>query len=294
MQLLDIGPAVPLNAIMSVLTIQSRVASGYVGNSVAVPAMQVNGVEAIAVDTVHFSNHPAHSSFEGCPVAAEKVRALLRGVEVKHAKTGFRAAITGYLGTALTGRVALEAILRLKSAGRCGFYCLDPVLGDNGRVYVDETLLTFFREEALQVADLIVPNAFEAGLLLAVETPTLETAPAALEGLLKLGPERAVITGIETPSGYATVGGDATDLWQIETERLNVPASGAGDTFTALLVCRLVKGDLFADAIAAALASVRDILFITQRHGKTDLALVEGFALLRQPETQYQPIRIIK
>ena len=88
MQLLDIGPAVPLNAIMSVLTIQSRVASGYVGNSIAVPAMQVNGVEAIAVDTVHFSNHPAHSSFEGCPVAAEKVRALLRGVEVNRDRDG--------------------------------------------------------------------------------------------------------------------------------------------------------------------------------------------------------------
>ena len=278
---------------MSVLTIQSHVASGYVGNSAAVPALQANGIEAVAVNTAHFSNHPAHPSCEGGPVASEKVANLLRGVEAKHAKTGFCAAITGYLGTLPTGHAALDAIIRLKSLGLCGFYCLDPVSGDNGRVYVDEALLTFFRDRALPIANLVMPNAFETGKLLETETPTVETAPAALERLLKLGPERAAITGIETTDGYATIAGDGANIWRIETERINAPSSGAGDTFAALVVCRLVNGDAFPDAIATALASVRDILFLTEQLGKTDLAIVEGFALLRQPETRYQPVCII-
>ncbi|MEE2689762.1 MAG: pyridoxal kinase [Pseudomonadota bacterium] len=279
---------------MSVLTIQSRVASGYVGNSAAVPALQALGVEAVAVDTAHLSNHPGHQSFEGGPAATVKVDALLKGVEQKHAKAGFNAAITGYLGTLATGNAALNAVRRLKSSGRCGFYCLDPVSGDNGRVYVDEELVAFFREQALPAADLIVPNAFEAALLLKTSLPTMDSAPAALECLLRFGPKRAAITGIETPDGFATIIGGKDGLWRIETECIEGAASGAGDAFAALLVGHLVNGKSFPKAVATALASIRDILALTQQLGKSDLAVVEGFGLLRQPKTRYKPIRITR
>ena len=274
---------------MSVLTIQSRVASGYVGNAAAVPALQALGVEAVAIDTAHLSNHPAHGSFEGGPASTAAVTALLRGVETKHSRHGFAAAMTGYLAKKKTGRAALDTIRRLKSTGQCGLYCLDPVSGDKGRVYVDDGLIDQFRDEALPMADIVVPNAFESGLLLNADTPTVETAPEYLARLRSHGPARAVITGIYTPNGIAAIAGDDEGVWLVETERVNAPDSGAGDVFAALLICHLVGGTDFPTAVARAVASVRDVLVLTERLKKTDLALVEGFDFLCRPKTNVAP-----
>jgi len=277
---------------MTVLTIQSHVASGYVGNAAAVPALQALGVEAVAVDTAHLSNHPAHGSFEGGPASTTAVAALLRGVETKHSRHGFAVAMTGYLAETKTGRAALNAIRRLKSVGHCGLYCLDPVSGDKGRVYVDDGLIDQFRDDALPMADIVVPNAFESGLLLDTDAPTAETAPEYLARLRSHGPARAVITGIDTPNGVATIAGDDDGVWLVETERIDAPDSGAGDVFAALLVGHLVGGTDFPTAVARAVASVRDVLVLTDRLKKTDLALVEGFDFLSRPKTNVAPTRI--
>ncbi len=277
---------------MSVLTIQSRVASGYVGNAAAVPALQALGVEAVAIDTAHLSNHPAHGSFEGGTSSSAAVAALLRGVETKHSRHGFAAVMTGYLAEIKTGRAALDAIRRLKSARHCGLYCLDPVLGDKGRVYVDDGLIDQFRKDALPMADIVVPNAFESGLLLNTDEPTLETAPECLARLRLHGPARAVITGIETPNCIATIAGDDDGVWLVETERVDAPDSGAGDVFAALMVGHLVGGTDFPTAVARAVASVRDVLVLTEQIKKTDLALVEGLDFLRRPKTNVAPTRI--
>ena len=277
---------------MSVVTIQSRVASGYVGNAAAVPALQALGIDAVAVDTAHLSNHPAHDTFTGGPVPAPAVAALLDGVEKKHSCHGFDAAITGYLGEMETGHAALDAIRRLKSEGHCGFYCLDPVSGDKGRIYVDDSLVDLFRNEGMPMADLIVPNAFETGLLLDRAPPTVETAPECLAHLRSHGPARAVITGIGTPNGFATVAGDHDGVWIVETERIDAPDSGAGDVFAALLVGHIVRGIAFPTAVARAVASVCDVLKLTERLGKSDLAMVDGLPFLRRPEACVVATRI--
>ena len=276
---------------MSVLTIQSRVASGYVGNAAAVPALQALGFEAIAIDTAYLSNHPAHGSFEGGPASPAAITALLRGRD-EASRYGFAVAMTGYLAETKTGRAALNAIRRLKSVGHCGLYCLDPVSGDKGRVYVDGGLIDQFRDDALPMADIVVPNAFESGLLLDTDAPTAETAPEYLARWRSHGPARAVVTGIDTPNGVATIAGDDDGVWLVETERIDAPDSGAGDVFAALLVGHLVGGTDFPTAVARAVASVRDVLVLTDRLKKTDLALVEGFDFLSSPKTNLPPTRI--
>ncbi len=270
---------------MSVLTIQSRVASGYVGNSIAVPCLQQLGIDAAAVDTTMLSNHPAHGAFRGRVVPPEEIDDLLLGVVTRTAPESFDAMLSGYLGTTEAG----QSFLRVVETRRTGaIYCLDPVLGDNERLYVNEDLVSFFQIEALPVADIVTPNAFEAGLLLGQESCTLENGAAIIGDLLKRGPTRIAVTGIETPTGIATLAADANDIRIIETPRIEVAESGAGDAFTALLLGRLLTSDLpFADAAAVATSSLYDLLALTQRLGKDDLAIVDGLDLLKEPSSQF-------
>jgi pyridoxine kinase len=285
MRQLDNGGDLSLNPVMSVLTIQSRVASGYVGNSIAIPCFLQLGIDAVAIDTTMLSNHPAHGAFRGRVVPPEEIDELLLGVVTRTAPESFDAMLSGYLGTTEAG----PSFLRVAATRRPGaLYCLDPVLGDNGRLYVNEDLVSFFQIEALSDADIITPNAFEAGILLGRESCTLDNAAAIISELLKRGPSRVAVTGIVTPEGLATLAADATGIRIIETPRIEVAESGAGDAFAALLLGRLLTSERsFADAAAVAASSLYDILTLTRRLGKDDLAIVDGLAFLKEPSSQF-------
>ena len=288
---LDNGGDLTLNPMMSVLTIQSRVASGYVGNSIAVPCLQQLGIDAVAVDTTMLSNHPAHGAFRGRVVPPEEIDELLFGVVTRIAPESFDAMLSGYLGTTETG----QSFLRVVETRRPdALYCLDPVLGDNERLYVNEDLVSFFQIEALPDADIITPNAFEAGVLLGQESCTLENGAAIIGDLLKRGPSRIAVTGIETPTGIATLAATTSGLWIIETPRIEVAEFGAGDAFAALLLGRLLTSELsFSEAVAVAASSLYDLLTLTRRLGKDDLAIVDGLDLVKEPSSQFtaEPFR---
>ena len=288
---LDNGGDLTLNSMMSVLTIQSRVASGYVGNSIAVPCLQQLGIDAVTVDTTMLSNHPAHGAFRGRVVPPEEIDQLLFGVVTRTAPESFDAMLSGYLGTTETG----QSFLRVVETRRPGaLYCLDPVLGDNERLYVNEDLVSFFQIEALPEADIVTPNAFEAGILLGQESCTLKNGAVTIGGLLKRGPTRIAVTGIKTPTGVATLAADTSGLWIIETPRVEVAESGAGDAFAALLLGRLLTSDLsFPEAAAVAASSLYDLLALTRRLGKEDLAIIDGLELVKEPSSQFmaEPFR---
>jgi pyridoxine kinase len=274
-----------LNPMMSVLMIQSRVASGYVGNSVAVPCLLQLGIDTIAVDTAMLSNHPAHGNFRGRVVPPEEIDDLLLGVITKTAPGSFDGMLSGYLGTTQAGQSFLGVVATRRPGA---LYCLDPVLGDNERLYVNEDLISFFQIEALPDADIITPNAFEAGILLGRESCTLDNATGIIGDLLKRGPSRVAVTGIVTPTGLATLAADAAGIQIIETPRIKVAESGAGDAFAALLLGRLLTSDCsFAEAAALAVSSLHDLLALTQHLGKEDLAIADGLAFVKEPASQF-------
>jgi len=278
---------------MSVLTIQSRVASGYVGNSAAVPCLQQFGLDCIAIDTVHLSNHPAHGSHRGRHVPAGDVEDLLAGVAERGLLRSVDIVHSGYLGAAETGPVVLDTVAAVKKASPTAPYCLDPVMGDNGTLYVEEDLVAFFRTKALPVADIVLPNLFEAACLLERPLRGQDDAVAAARALQEKGPERVVITGIETPSGLMTIGADGPEIWQVETPRVDVASSGAGDVFAAVFLgCLFGHKTHFNTALATACGFVFELLTTTKALGKSDIALVESLQKLVAFKSNYSAISI--
>src|SRR5690348_12380027 len=146
----------------TVLSIQSRVAYGHVGNAASVFPLQCLGVEAWALDTVAFSNHTGHGRWRGSVVAAEAVAELFEGIADLGVLPGIDAVLSGYVGAADTGEVLLDIVARVKQANPLALFCCDPVIGDTDTgSYVREGVAEFFRDRALTLADIVTPNRFE-------------------------------------------------------------------------------------------------------------------------------------
>src|SRR5262245_61529561 len=161
---------------MNVLTIQSAVSYGHVGNSAAVFILQRLGHEAWPVDTVRFSNHPGHGGFRGRVTPAEDLSELILGLEERGFLARVDAVLSGYLGAADQGPVVADAAARVRTANPEALWLLDPVIGDRGRVFVRAGVPDFIRDVAMPQADVLTPNAFELEYLTGVAPTTLDAA----------------------------------------------------------------------------------------------------------------------
>ena len=277
---------------MGILSIQSSVAAGYVGNSAAVFPLQRLGFDVWRVDTVVFSNHPAHGRHKGRIVASGDVEALLTGLEELGLWPRCEAVISGYLGTAETGRIITDAVARIRAARKDVLYLCDPVIGDQGRRYVEERIVDFYREHGIPAADLVTPNAFEAHILTGIGTSTVEGALAAARALRGMGPRIAVVTGVFEQGLAATVAADEAGAWRVAAPRLPVPGYGAGDTFAALLLGHLLRKADLPEALSRAVSAVHAVLAADVSGNAPDLPLIAAQDSLLSPPRLYSAVPI--
>jgi pyridoxine kinase len=268
---------------MAILSIQSRVVAGHVGNSAAVPALHRLGHDVWAVDTVTFSNHPAHGAHTGRVRSATEQRDLLRGLSAGGRFKDCDALLSGYLGAAATGPVVLDTLARLRAARPDAVYLCDPVMGDDGDVYVDPPIVDFFRSRAVPAADILTPNAFEAGLLTGQPVRSAGEARAAANALRIRGARAVVVTGVKAGKNISAVGVDDEGAWQVTTPCLERPAYGAGDLFAALLLAHHLAGRPLADCMARAVSSVHAVLTRAAGDNSPDLPLIAALDLMASP-----------
>src|SRR3954470_6423166 len=114
----------------TVLSVQSRVAYGHVGNAASVFPLQRLGIEAWALDTVAFSNHTGHGKWRGSAVAAAEIATLFEGIAELGVLPQIDAVLSGYLGDAATGPVLLDIVDGVRRANPRALFCCDPVIGD--------------------------------------------------------------------------------------------------------------------------------------------------------------------
>ena len=147
---------------MNILSIQSHVAYGHVGNAAATFPLQRIGVEVWPIHTVQFSNHTGYGAWTGRVFEAAMITELVRGIAERGVLGRCDGVLSGYMGSAETGAAILDAVAQVKAANPRARYCCDPVIGDIGRgIYVRPGIPEFMREHALPMADIVTPNQFE-------------------------------------------------------------------------------------------------------------------------------------
>lgn len=260
---------------MSILSIQSRVSYGYVGNSVAIPAIQAAGLDAWTLDTVSFSNHPGHGKFSGALRDPDALAEELDGMAALGILQELDAVLSGYLGMPETGEVIANAVDRARAARPECLYVLDPVIGDDGRSFVREGVADVIRERLFPRADLITPNIFELGELAGGPVPdgTREIIEAA-RTLIHGDRLRAVaVTGIVRQSSIASLLVQADDCYETETPRQSRQFNGTGDLFAALITAWLVRSGDMLSAFTRAAGGLELATRLTAHDGRRELAL---------------------
>ncbi|MGE5270404.1 MAG: pyridoxal kinase PdxY [Thiohalocapsa sp.] len=278
----------------TVLSVQSRVAYGHVGNAASVFPLQRLGVEAWALDTVAFSNHTGHGRWRGAAIPAAAIAELFEGIAALGVLPQIDAVLSGYLGDAATGPVLLDIVSQVRAANPRALFCVDPVIGDvDTGSYVTEGIAEFFRDRALALADIATPNHFELEYLVGMPVPTLAAAADAACRLRQRGP------GIVLVSSFADLPGEAERVtmlaagpdgaWAIETPRLPVMLNGCGDVTAALFLAHLLHGRPLAEALSLTASAIFAVIETTARLGRYELALVAAQDELVAPSHRFMP-----
>ena len=269
----------------TVLSVQSWVACGNVGNTAALFPLQRLGCETWCLNTVVFSNHTGYGKWRGETVPASEIATLFEGIAELGVLSRCDAVLSGYLGEAETGTVLLDIVARIKKANPRALFCCDPVMGDVGLgYYVRAGIPEFFRDRALARADVITPNRFELEWLSGGPVRSLAEACDAVAALRQLGPRIVLATSLETAADYVAVVAAGPDgVWAVETPRLPIEATGCGDAVAALFLGWLLKGKSVPDALATTIGAIYGVIEATIHAGGGELALVAAQEELVSP-----------
>ena len=279
---------------MNLLSIQSHVAYGHVGNAAAVFALQRLGIEVWPINTVQLSNHPGYGAWTGRVFDAGVIRELADGVAKRGVFEACDGVISGYVGTPAIGEAILATVAKVKSANPAARYCCDPVIGDVGRgVYVAAGVPEFLRDHAVPAADVVTPNQFELDQLSARPSTTLREAIAAIEALHALGPRVVLVTSLHTaetpPDAVDLMVSDPQGRFRLRTPQLPLALNGAGDAIAALFFAHLLRTGSAADALSRATSSVFGILRHTAQAGAREMLLIEAQHEIVAPSEIFQP-----
>jgi len=167
---------------VKILSVQSSVAYGHVGNSAAVFPLQRLGHEVWPVLTVHFSNHTGYGAWRGPLLDPADVAEVIAGIGDRGVLGQADAVLSGYQGDPAMGAVILDAVATVKAANPAAVYCCDPVMGDVGRgMFVKPGIPEFLRDSVVPMADIVTPNHFELDFLAGRTTRTLDEVLAAIQ-----------------------------------------------------------------------------------------------------------------
>jgi pyridoxine kinase len=269
----------------TILSIQSQVAGALVGNSVAAFAIERLGVRVLQLPTALLGRRPDRGLPGGGPVPNETMGSVLGALDDDGALAKVDAVISGYLAHEEQTAIIFEAIDRVRAHNPAAIYVCDPVLGDDGAMYVSERVADAVLNGLAPRADWLAPNLYEFGLIAGRPIETLEAAQSAAR---RLG-RPTLLSSVTTDTGIGNLFAAPAGDWFCQTPRLpdapGAPIRGAGDLLTALFVARRMLGQAPAVALEASTGAVHDVMVRSLALGGPHLALPAAQDLLVEPLT---------
>ncbi|MBV8379026.1 MAG: pyridoxal kinase PdxY [Verrucomicrobia bacterium] len=282
---------------MTILSIQSSVAYGHVGNSAAVFPLQRIGVEVWPVNTVYFSNHTGYGAWRGIVLPVQTLAEVVLGIEERGVLHECDGVLSGYMGDASLGGVILEAFTRVKRANPDATYCCDPVMGDVGRgFFVRPGIPEFIRDRIVPEATIITPNQFELEYLTDRKVTDLESALASVDQVMAGGPRVVLVTSLRRrDAGHDRIEMLAVDSaggYLIETPLLQVNVNGAGDVTAALFFAHWRTSGSIQIALELTTAAVFAVLEATAEKGAREIQLIAAQESIANPGRPFRAARV--
>jgi pyridoxine kinase len=278
---------------LNLLSIQSHVAYGHVGNAAAVFPLQRLGIEVWPIHTVQFSNHTGYGQWRGRVFDADMIREVVQGIDERGVLGSCDGVLSGYMGAADIGEAIIEAVARVKEDNPIAQYCCDPVIGDVGRgVFVRPGIPEFMRERVVPSADVVTPNQFELEHLSGHPTSTLSDVLAAVDRVHACGPRVVLVTSLhtrETPKDAVDVlVSDEAGRCRVRTPYLPLQVNGAGDAIAALFFGHLLRVGAAGEAASLAVSAIFGVLSRTLEAGSGEILLVEAQDELTNPSRIFE------
>jgi pyridoxine kinase len=241
-----------------VLAISSHVVRGHVGLAATVPGLQRFGHEVWALPTVLLASRPGLGTLVRRELPPPDFADMLAALESDGCWPMLDAVFTGYFASPASVAAAGEAIARIRAANPSAPVCVDPILGDDGRLYVPAETAEAVRGALLPLATIAMPNLFELEWLTGRRLESLDEVADAARGL---GPQTVVVTSAaQTASGVATLLVGATLRTERRRPRFDELPNGAGDLFAGLFLGALLDGRTAEAALDAALSDLDRVL----------------------------------
>ncbi|MCD1635322.1 pyridoxal kinase [Martelella mediterranea] len=265
-----------------VISIQSQVVFGHVGNSAALFPMQAAGLDVAAIPTVIFSNTPDYPTLRGRALPPEFFSDLLQGARERGLPERADFILTGYIGSLDVALMVADFVAEAKAVNPRLTYVCDPVMGDAGPgLYVPEAIADVMRDRLLPMADIATPNPFELSWLTGQTITTMKDLEAARTFLRIAHGAHLIATGCaleDTPAGHiesVILGDDGPSRHPVE--HLPIALPGTGDLFAGLVVAGLARGQTLPRAVEIAQR-------LTARALAHASALGAGEVVLSEPE----------
>lgn len=297
---------------MRVLSIQSHVVSGYVGNKAAVFPLQLLGFDVDVINSVQFSNHTGYpNKWEGDVLNGSQLDALLEGLERNDLLKNTGHLLTGYIGSESFLRAVLRVLKTLKKYNCNLRYVCDPVFGDDGKLYVPVELVDIYRTEVIPLANVITPNQFEVEQLTGIKIRSIDDAMRAVDVIHDIGPEIAIITSmvLEGKKDEISIlashkvrskeGSITHDIWCIESPILEGKYTGTGDVTSALLLAWSAKDSHDLGSVLEKTVSTMYTLIETTMKGSDgtvagkELKLIQSKQIIEEPPNRFKAKKIL-
>ncbi|WP_075214125.1 pyridoxal kinase [Mongoliimonas terrestris] len=255
----------------AVLVVSSHVVRGSVGARSAF-VLERLGHRVWSLPTVILPWHPGHGRAHRVPVPAEDFKALAADLARAPWLGEVGAVVSGYLADPAQATAIADLVAAVKARNPDALYLCDPILGDDGGLYVREDVAAAQRDVLMPVADLATPNRFELGWLTGRPVDSL---PAVADAARTLSPKKVVVTSAPAMmrGKIASALVTARDMVVAETPMIERAPSGTGDLFGALLVSRLLEGRPDEQALASAVAGTFELVARSVKAGSDELDL---------------------
>ncbi len=281
------------DSLPAVIVISSHVVRGTVGNRAAVFALESLGFQVWAVPTVILPWHPGHGRATRIVPDGAGFAAMMDDLSKTPWLSEVGAVLSGYLGDAAQAGAVAKLVEAVKKRSPKATYLCDPVIGDEGGLYVPQATAAAIRDQLLPLADIVTPNRFELAWLTQTKLDDNQAIMSAADSLAAA----TVIATSAIPMMTGSTGNlliNAQETVMAEHRLVDGPTNGLGDLTSALFLARRLMGESNEKALRHTTAAVFETLARAAKRGSNELMLASDASALSHPMAMVQMRRMMR